>query len=264
MQSPFPGMDPYLEDPGLWPDVHHRLLSITQELLAQQLRPMYYVRIAERVYVSDEDDPGRVLLVPERRVDGWPGGGDPGFVAEGRAAPDVAEMLIVTSRADDEVREARLQIIDRERRQPVTVIEVLRPVNKLAGSCGQASYRRGRKEVLASPSHLVEIDLLRQGMPLYPREIMPPHDYLIHVSPASMRPRSQVWPVCLNQRLPIIPVPLREGDADARLDLQEVLALAYDRAAYDLSIDYKTAPVPPLEPAAAAWADALLQHKELR
>jgi hypothetical protein len=27
MPSPFPGMDPYLEAPELWPDVHHRLIS---------------------------------------------------------------------------------------------------------------------------------------------------------------------------------------------------------------------------------------------
>ena len=27
MPSPFPGMDPYLENPGLWPVVHHRLIK---------------------------------------------------------------------------------------------------------------------------------------------------------------------------------------------------------------------------------------------
>ncbi len=27
MPSPFPGMDPYLEPPHLWPDVHHALIS---------------------------------------------------------------------------------------------------------------------------------------------------------------------------------------------------------------------------------------------
>ena len=64
MPSPFPGMDPFLEDPGLWPDVHHGLISVAQELLNAQLRPKYHVRIEERVYVSDEDDPGRSVIVP--------------------------------------------------------------------------------------------------------------------------------------------------------------------------------------------------------
>ena len=36
MHSPFPGMDPYLEDPGLWPEFHRRLV----ELLAQVLRTL--------------------------------------------------------------------------------------------------------------------------------------------------------------------------------------------------------------------------------
>ncbi|MGZ3485541.1 MAG: DUF4058 family protein, partial [Isosphaeraceae bacterium] len=43
MPSPFPGMDPYLEEPGLWPDVHHELISETRALLNTILRPKYYV-----------------------------------------------------------------------------------------------------------------------------------------------------------------------------------------------------------------------------
>jgi hypothetical protein len=51
MPSPFPGMDPFLEDPGLWPDVHHELISVARELLGGSIRPKYHVRIEERVYV---------------------------------------------------------------------------------------------------------------------------------------------------------------------------------------------------------------------
>ena len=50
MPSPFPGMDPYLEDPALWPDVHHELICITRELLLAQLPPKYFVQIDERHY----------------------------------------------------------------------------------------------------------------------------------------------------------------------------------------------------------------------
>lgn len=77
MPSPFPGMDPYLENPGLWPDVHHELISVARELLSGQLRPKYLVRVEERVYVSDEDDPGRRVIAPDVRVverPGWTGG----------------------------------------------------------------------------------------------------------------------------------------------------------------------------------------------
>ncbi len=56
MPSPFRGMDPFLERPSLWPDVHNRLIAAASDLLVAQLRPRYFVRIEERVYVSDEVD----------------------------------------------------------------------------------------------------------------------------------------------------------------------------------------------------------------
>ncbi|WP_292753033.1 DUF4058 family protein [Nostoc sp. NMS4] len=55
-----------------------------------------------------------------------------------------------------------------------------------------------------------------------------------------------VWPVKLQDTLPTIPVPLREGDPDAVLELQAVLNDIYDEAGYDLSIDYTQLPPPPV------------------
>jgi len=55
----------------------------------------------------------------------------------------------------------------------------------------------------------------------------------------------------LEQPLITIPIPVRVGDEDAALDLQAVLQTAYDRAGYDLRIDYSTDPVPSLRPKAA-------------
>ena len=49
MPSPFPGMDPFLEDPGLWPDVHHEIISEARALLNRGLGAKYVVRIQERV-----------------------------------------------------------------------------------------------------------------------------------------------------------------------------------------------------------------------
>ncbi len=54
------------------------------------------------------------------------------------------------------------------------------------------------------------------------------------------------------------------ADADVPLDLQAVLDAAYDRAAYDLDVNYAEAPNQPLDEEDARWADALLREKKLR
>jgi hypothetical protein len=257
-------MDPYLEAPWLWPDVHHGIISITQEMLARLLRPKYYVRVEERVYISDETDPGRKVIVPDVRVAERPSWEGRAVALPNAGGVAIAAPLEVTTLIDDEIHEARLEVIDRERRDVVTVIEVLSPTNKVAGSRGRASYLEKRQEVTESPSNLVEIDFLRGGEPIHVREDLPPHDYLVHASVRGRRPRGWVWPIRLQETLPVVAVPLRPDDPLAPLDLQAVLTTAYDRAGYDLSINYRDAPTPPLRGEAAGWADQLLREKGLR
>lgn len=86
----------------------------------------------------------------------------------------------------------------------------------------------------------------------------------MHVSRKDRRPKGYVWPIRLPQRLPLIGIPLKEGDADVELDLQAVLAAAYDRAAYDLEIDYRLDPVPLLCEEYAGWTRDLMVSKGLR
>ena len=260
MPSPFPGMDPYLEEPGLWPDVHHELMSVAREMLNRSLRPKYHVRIEERVYISDENDPGRRVIVPDLRIAAVSEGYEPGFPNHSDALA-IAEPIVCTTLIDDEIHEARLEIIDRQQQQVVTVIEILSPSNKVAGSRGRESYETKRREVMTSLIHLVEIDLLRTGEAIQVRELLPPADYIVHVSRKGSRPKGIVWPILLTQRLPVIAIPLNPEDSDAPLDLQLVLNTAYDRAAYDLEIDYRIDPIPPLKSEAAVWAVELLRAK---
>lgn len=86
MPSPFPGMDPYLEDPGLWPDVHSRLINVASELLVAQLRPKYFVQIEERVYLADEMDEAHELIVPAIHIRQVPSAQLPEFNARGGVA----------------------------------------------------------------------------------------------------------------------------------------------------------------------------------
>ena len=263
MPSPFPGMDPYLEAPGLWPDVHHELLSVARELLNRGLRPKYHVRVEERVYISDENDPGRKVIVPDLRVVETREPRDSYDIYRGGQAA-VAEPVVLTTLIEDEIHEARLEVIDTSQHLVITVVEVLSPTNKVAGSRGRASYEQKRREVMTSPTHFVEIDLLRDGDPIHVRELLPRGDYFVHVSRKDARPKGYVWPILLPQRLPVVTIPLKPEDPDAKLDLQAVLDTAYDRAAYDLQVDYRMAAVPPLRGEADQWAAALLRSKGLR
>jgi hypothetical protein len=252
-------MDPYLEHPALWPDVHHGMIAGIQRVLTAQLRPAYYVRVEERIYVSNEDDPGRSVIVPDLRIE--PTGRPRPMPAQGAVATlDVAQAIEMTL-LDDEIHEARLQIIDRQRRLVVTIIEVVSPTNKVFGSSGRKDYEQKRAEVNASPTNMVEIDLLRGGTPLYAKETLPLHEYLVHVGKWNPDGRRHFfWPIRLAQRLPVIAIPLRTDDPDAPLDLQEVLTAAYDDAGYDLNIDYSQDPVPPLSEELAQWAKQHLRN----
>ena len=59
MPSPFPGMDPYLEGPSLWRDVHQSLITYIRDALQPQIAPRYVARIDERVHIGE---PPRAIL----------------------------------------------------------------------------------------------------------------------------------------------------------------------------------------------------------
>lgn len=264
MSSPFPGMDPFLEDPRIWPNVHHGVIAQIQRLLNETLRPRYFVRVEERVYISDETDPGRRVLVPDLQVAAKkrpqranrPPGDSRGLA--------IAEPVVLTTLLDEEIRESHLRIVDPQGKAVVSVIEVLSPANKVAGARGRSSYLEKRAEMMRSQSHWMEIDLLRAGEPIVARETLPEGDYFVHVSHVRQRPRGYVWPIRLEERLPVVGVPLGGDDPDAPLDLQAVLDAAYENGAYDLEVDYRREPSPPLPEGQRAWADSLLRGKSLR
>ena len=52
MSTPFPGMDPYLERPGIWQQVHADLIVDIRRFLTPLVRPRYYVAIEQRTYLT--------------------------------------------------------------------------------------------------------------------------------------------------------------------------------------------------------------------
>ena len=54
MPSPFPGMDPYLEDDGLWPVFHHQLVMCLYQILLPGLVDRYRARVGQRHYLTEQ------------------------------------------------------------------------------------------------------------------------------------------------------------------------------------------------------------------
>lgn len=262
MPSPFPGMDPYLEDRELWRDVHHELISQIRAVLTPKLRPKYLARVELRVYVEDEDDPARQERFPDVRIETAKkhSNGHTQVTIPFREVPEpiVAEMPL------EEIEEAYLTIKHRETGALVTVIEVLSPSNKVEGSAGRKSFLEKRSEVMSSDIHWVEVDLLRKGSRLPSGRSFVASDYRVLVSRSDARWRVKYWPISVRQRLPVVGIPLKGNDPDAPLDLGKALNTAYDVAAYDDSVDYTKPPEPPLSPADARWANQMLKSKGLR
>lgn len=63
MPSPFPGMNPFLEQPSVWEDFHCRFMTYAGESLAAQVRPDFFVKLEERVFIHEpSSDERRKLL----------------------------------------------------------------------------------------------------------------------------------------------------------------------------------------------------------
>lgn len=240
MPSPFPGMDPFLEGPE-WEDFHNRFNIAIADALSPPVEPRYVVRTERRVYIEhlfDDDTPAGPTQA--RQIDAaillsGDSGGGIATLAEPGVTVEPVECLLP---ATEEHRETYVVIRESKSMEVVTVIETLSPGNKRPGSDGGREYLAKRQSILDSPAHLVELDLLRRGARLPMSTPLPSGDYFVIVSRAPRRPRAQVYAWPLLQPLPTISVPLRQPDPDVPLDLQAAFTAVYDRARYQLTLEY--------------------------
>jgi hypothetical protein len=152
-------MDPYLEAPSLWPDVHHRLISTIGDQIQAKLTPSYRAVITPyAVFESIEIAPVRRVVPDVAVVEREPLGLGGGAAAAVEAAPLTlpAVMTVSVEYARIEIRTVRDQVL-------VTAIELLSPANKRPGLDGADAYEKKRQELFSSMAHLLEIDLLRAG-----------------------------------------------------------------------------------------------------
>ncbi len=244
MPSPFPGMNPYLEQDDTWEDFHHNFITQAREALTYQVGPNYLVKIEVRLLLHELSvEEGRFLGRADIGVTTTPAAGPTGTAVAPVAAPVQLQLP-----AMEVERHASLEI---RNRRVITVLELLHPSSKAPGSERQ-DYLAKRRQVLAGHTHLVEIDLRRGGTrPNLPE--LPPCDYYVLVSRYEQRPKLDFWPIRLRERLPMVPIPLMTPDPDVRLDLQAVLDRTYDAADYGKYI-YGEMPEPPLSAEDEAWA----------
>jgi len=249
MNTPFPGMDPYLEHPVLWEGFHARLIPEIADQLQPRLDPRYIATVEERVFVEG----------PQQRIpDVWvqKTAGPKGPVHAAATETDTAVILEVE---ELEVHQKRIEIVDLYNQEKlVAVIEVLSPTNKTPGP-GRQSYLKKQQEILERDCHLIEIDLLREGrhsvsVPEWRVQELQPFHYLACVSRWPFRVRFEVQARRLPQRLPRIMVPLAEPDPDVPLDLQAAVAAVYERARYWRRIRYDEPCVPALAEEDQSWA----------
>ena len=276
MPSPFPGMDPYLEDASIWPDFHQRFGTELSSVLNQDLPSPYYARVEMRPEVGIvEEGEGwdrKGAIVPDVLVvrHPLPGRGQVagGVVAVGsHSRTEVSTGLEVEWLLGPPYHHHFVEIRDANRgHKLITLIEILSPSNKQPGPDRRA-YMAKQSEVMKSDASLIEIDLLRKGQRVYPHPEMggylsglsPRIDYLISINRAWKRQEDTIgfllFPLTLQDTLPCIPIPLREHYPELALDLQYVFNRTYDGGPYRRgAIDYSRPASPALGEAGARWA----------
>ena len=227
MPSPFPGMDPYLEDEKLWPSFQHHLVNCLYQILLPGLVDRYRARVGQRHYVT--------------------------------------EQALFTSVIREEHHEDYIEIRQRGDGRLVTLVDLVSPANKVMAA-GRSAYLEKRREGRNASANLVELDLVLQGQPTleYSRDGLPDWDYAVTVTRSTQPERYEIYTATLQKRLPRFRLPLAPDDRDTVLDLHTAFSRCYDQGGFASRIDYKRDPATPLNSEDRQWLDEVLRQQKLR
>ncbi len=227
MASPFPGMDPFLEEEKLWPVFHHHLISCLYQTVLPGLVDRYRARVGHRRYVT--------------------------------------EMALFTSVIREEHEEEFIEIRQRGDGRLITLIEVLSPANKTTSE-GRRLYMAIRDVCRDARCNLVEIVLVLQGQSLhdYSRDGLPEWDYAVTVTRATQPERHEIYTSTMQKRLPRFRLPLASDDRDTVLDLQATFTRCFDQGDFASLIDYSRDPVTRVNEDHRRWLQEYLTQKNLR
>src|SRR5438128_10456305 len=110
MPSPFPGMDPFLEDNKIWPEFQHLLVTCLYQTLLPGLVDRYRARVGQRRYVTAQ--------------------------------------ALFTSVIREDHEEEFIEIRQRNDSRLITLVDVASPANRTTGA-GRQAYLDKRREAKA-------------------------------------------------------------------------------------------------------------------
>jgi len=163
MPSPFPGMDPYLESPDLWPGVHNALAAEIQAILNGLMQPDYVAMLeAHLVYEVVEVSAVRRARPDISVLHSEPAGSGglamPAMAAAPAPVVSAVPLELPLELFSVEIRRSHVGTL-------VTMIEILSPTNKRPGEQALEDHRRKRRDLLRTQVHLLEIDVSFLGCP---------------------------------------------------------------------------------------------------
>jgi len=221
MPSPFPGMDPFLEESAHWPTFQHHLLTTLYHMLLPNLVDRYRAKVGTRSYV--------------------------------------VEQVLFTSIQRDEYHEEYIEIRQRADGRPTTVLSMVSPTSRTT-TRGRQEYLAFREANRQAGASVVDIDLVLAGTPVvdYPRDGHPEHDYAATLARAGAPDKIEVYPTTLRKPLPRFKLALGRNERDLVVDLGIVFAKAYDQGRLGERIDYAAEPKVKLRDADRAWVAQFL------
>ncbi|MEM7793281.1 MAG: DUF4058 family protein [Cyanobacteria bacterium P01_C01_bin.118] len=267
MPDIFPGMNPYLEHPDLWPVIHPKFVTALANLLQEKVAERYDIVIRKRVYrVSGEDS---LVVEQSSHEPSFIKGGQGSKINNSQGLTPLSQQPIPTYIAVPQtIQEEYVEIVDQQLGTTVTIIEVLTPQKKRPGR-GRDNYEHRCEAIFGSNTHFVEIDLLRGWEPISaygPSDT----DYQVLVSRSDQRPKAELYTWQVNAPIPLLTIPLRrpqdgEGTQDkCTIDLKQALNSVCAGGIHSFAINYERDPIPPLPESTNRWLENLLRESELR
>jgi hypothetical protein len=223
MPSPFPGMDPCLESPEIFPDFHDSFITYLREALQAILPARYFAALGRRLWTEFAHDEFREPFVE--------------IYTRGEEGKRLVASIEILSLANKTPGEHGRELYWKKQKEllasQVHLVEI--------------DFLRGGEHATAVPLEAA-------------RDACGPVDYHISVRPFDELDTFHVYPIRLEDRLPPIAIPLLPGDPPVTLDLQVVFDRCYDAGPYAREVRYGTDPViPPLGPDRTAWAERTVQ-----